>query len=288
MWLIMAVLSAVFAGLTSVLAKLGIRKTDSDIATAMRTFVVLIFSWIVAYAAGSVKTISDINIKSLVFLILSGLSTGASWICYFKALSEGDINKVTPIDKSSTVVSMLLAIVLFEETDRLALKLIGAAVISVGIFLMAERKQTGTAAQSNRWIIYSVLSAVFASLTSILAKIGIDGVESNLGTAIRTGVVLIMAWLVVFMKGKQKKIKETDIKELCFIVLSGIATGVSWLCYYYAIQNGVVSIAVPVDKLSIVVTVAFSRIVFKERLGKKAFAGLCLILCGTIAIAIWT
>lgn len=288
MWLIMAVLSAVFAGLTSVLAKLGIRKTDSDIATAMRTFVVLIFSWIAAYAAGSVKTISDISIKSLLFLVLSGLSTGASWICYFKALSEGDINKVTPIDKSSTVISMLLAIVLFGETDRLDLKLIGAAVISAGIFLMAERKQTGTAAQSNRWIIYSVLSAVFASLTSILAKIGIDGVESNLGTAIRTGVVLIMAWLVVFMKGKQKKIKETDIKELCFIVLSGIATGVSWLCYYYAIQNGVVSIAVPVDKLSIVVTVAFSRIVFKERLGKKAFAGLCLILCGTIAIAIWT
>ena len=288
MWLLMAVLSAVFAGLTSVLAKLGIRKTDSDIATAMRTFVVLIFSWIAAYAAGSVKTISDISIKSFLFLVLSGLSTGASWICYFKALSEGDINKVTPIDKSSTVISMLLAIVLFGETDRLALKLIGAAVISVGIVLMAERKQTETAAQSNRWIIYSVLSAVFASLTSILAKIGIDGVESNLGTAIRTGVVLIMAWLVVFMKGKQKKIKETDIKELCFIVLSGIATGVSWLCYYYAIQNGIVSIAVPVDKLSIVVTAAFSRIVFKERLGKKAFAGLCLILCGTIAIAIWT
>lgn len=287
MWLIMAVLSAIFAGLTSILAKCGIRKTDSDIATALRTVVVLLFSWVMVLIVGSANTLSNIDPKSFAFLILSGLATGASWICYFKALSMGDVNKVVPVDKSSTVLSVLLAIILFGETSHLAVKLLGTAILAVGIFLMIEQKETQNRSKHKGWIIYAVLSAVFASLTSILAKIGISNVESNLGTAIRTGVVLIMAWLIVLMKGKQKEIKGIRKKELVFIALSGLATGASWLCYYYAIQNGIVSVVVPIDKLSILVTVAFSYFVFRERLSKKAFAGLCLMLCGTLAMAIW-
>lgn len=287
MWLIMAVLSALFAGLTSVLAKCGIRKTDSDIATALRTVFVLIFSWVMALIVGSVKTITDIDIKSLIFLILSGLATGASWIYYFKALSMGDVNKVVPIDKSSTILSVLLAIVLFGETDYLAVKLLGTAILALGIFLMIDKKQTEKEVKNNKWVLYAVLSAVFAALTSILGKVGITGVESNLGTAIRTGIVLVMAWFIVIMKGKQKKVKRIDKKELRFISLSGIATGASWLCYYYAIQNGIVSVVVPIDRLSIIVTVAFSYFVFKEKLSKKSIAGLCLMLCGTLTMAIW-
>lgn len=287
MWLIMAVLSALFAGLTSVLAKCGIRKTDSDIATALRTVFVLIFSWVMALIVGSVKTITDIDIKSLIFLILSGLATGASWIYYFKALSMGDVNKVVPIDKSSTILSVLLAIVLFGETDYLAVKLLGTAILALGIFLMIDKKQTEKEVKNNKWVLYAVLSAVFAALTSVLGKVGITGVESNLGTAIRTGIVLVMAWFIVIMKGKQKKVKRIDKKELGFISLSGIATGASWLCYYYAIQNGIVSVVVPIDRLSIIVTVAFSYFVFKEKLSKKSIAGLCLMLCGTLTMAIW-
>ena len=288
MWLIMAVFSAFFAGVTSILAKCGIRKTDSDIATALRTVVVLLFSWVMVLIVGSAKTISDIDIKSFVFLILSGLATGASWICYFKALSMGDVNKVVPVDKSSTVLSVLLAIILFGETSYLAVKLLGTAILAAGIFLMIEQKEVQSRSIQKGWMLYAILSAVFAALTSILAKVGISGVESNLGTAIRTGVVLIMAWLIVLTKGKQKEIKEIGKKELAFIALSGLATGASWLCYYYAIQNGVVSVVVPIDKLSILVTVAFSYFVFKEKLSKKAFTGLCLMLCGTLVMAIWT
>lgn len=285
MWLIMAVLSAFFAGITSILAKCGIKKTDSDIATAIRTAAVLIFSWAMVFIVGSAEQIPQIETKSLLFLVLSGLATGASWICYFKALSMGDVNKVVPIDKSSTVLSILLAIIFFGETENLAVKLIGTAVLAAGIFLMIEKKKSEKAG-SGKWLIYAVLSAVFAALTSILAKIGINGVESNLGTAIRTCVVLIMAWGIVFAKGKQDRIKSVDRKELVFILLSGIATGVSWLCYYYAIQNGIVSVVVPIDKLSIAVTVAFSYFVFKEKLSGKAFLGLCLMIAGTLALAL--
>lgn len=287
MWLIMAVMSAVFAGLTSILAKCGIRKTDSDVATALRTFVVLLFSWLMVFVVGSADGVTAISLKSLIFLILSGLATGASWICYFKALSMGDVNKVAPIDKSSTVLSVLLAIILFGETEHLAVKLLGTALLTVGIFLMIEKKQQTGAAKNSRWMIYAILSAVFASLTSILAKVGITGVESNLGTAIRTIVVLLMAWVIVFMKGKQKKVKETDKKELGFIALSGVATGASWLCYYYAIQNGVVSVVVPIDKLSIIVTVLFSCVFLNETISKKALAGLALMVMGTLAMAIF-
>ena len=281
-WISAAILSAFFAGLTSILAKCGIKKTDSDLATALRTIVVLIFSWIMVFVVGSLHTITEIQPKAFIFLILSGLATGASWICYFKALSAGDINKVVPIDKSSTVLTVLLAIICFGETSNLWMKLLATAVLAVGIFLMVEKKQREAKEESRTWMLYAVLAAVFAALTSILAKMGISGVESNLGTAIRTGVVLIMAWIIVFSRGKQKQLKTIDKKELFFIGLSGIATGASWLCYYYAIQNGDVSVVVPIDKLSIIVTVIFSYFVFKEKLSKKAFAGLCLMVVGTL------
>ena len=281
-WLTMAVLSALFAGLTSILAKCGIKKTDSDLATALRTIVVLVFSWIMVLVVGSLPTIADIEAKALLFLVLSGLATGASWMCYFKALSIGDINKVVPIDKSSTVLTVLLAIICFGETSNLVMKLVATAILAVGILLMVEKKQSASHAQGHAWMIYAILAAVFAALTSILAKVGISGVESNLGTAIRTGVVLLMAWGIVLSRGKQKQLKTIDKKELVFIGLSGLATGASWLCYYYAIQNGEVSVVVPIDKLSIVVTVIFSYVVFHEKLSKKAFAGLGLMVVGTL------
>lgn len=288
LWLIMAVLSAFFAGLTSILAKCGIRRTDSDVATALRTIVVLVFSWVMVLIVGSADTITTIEPRSLLFLILSGLATGASWICYFRALSIGNVNKVVPIDKSSTILTVILAIILFGETNHLAVKLIGTVLLAVGVFLMIEKKNAEAKETKAVWVPYAVGSAVFAALTSILAKVGISGVESNLGTAIRTGVVLVMAWLIVFIKGKQSQLKTLDKKELGFIALSGLATGGSWLCYYYAIQNGIVSVVVPIDKLSIVITVLFSYFVFKEKLSKKALIGLLLMVCGTLAMAIWT
>ena len=285
LWIITAILSAVFAGLTSILAKCGIKKTDSDLATALRTIVVLVFSWIMVFVAGSFGKITDIKPSSFLFLVLSGLATGASWICYFKALSIGDINKVVPIDKSSTILTVLLAFICFGETSNLLIKLTATAILGVGIFLMVEKKKTEQHAQGRSWMIYAVLAAVFAALTSILAKVGISGVESNLGTAIRTAVVLIMAWVIVFARGKQKGLKTIDKKELLFISLSGIATGASWLFYYHAIAHGMVSVVVPIDKLSIVVTVAFSYLVFREKLSKKAFLGLLLMVAGTLIMA---
>ena len=287
MWLTAAVFSAVFAALTAILAKCGIRKTDSDVATAIRTAVVLVFAWIMVFVTGSAGTITQISPKSLVFLVLSGIATGASWICYFKALSLGDVNKVVPIDKSSTVLTVLLAIICFGETEHLAVKLIGTALLGVGTLLMVEKKQTENSASGKGYLLYAVGSAVFAASTSILAKVGISGVDSNLATAIRTAVVLVMAWLIVIIKGKLPQLKMLDKKELGFIALSGIATGGSWLCYYYAIQNGVVSVVVPIDKMSLLPTVIFSYFVFKEKLSKKAAIGLALMLAGTLAMAIF-
>ena len=287
MWILAAVCSALFAGLTSILAKCGIRKTDSDVATALRTVVVALFSWIMVAVVGSFSTITSISRTSLLFLVLSGLATGASWICYFKALSMGDVNKVVPIDKSSTVLTVLLAIVLFGETNNLAVKLIGTALLGTGVLLMIEKKQSATGSTSRAYLPYAVGSAVFAALTSILAKIGISGVESNLGTAIRTIVVLIMAWGIVLMKGKHAQVRSVDRRELLFIALSGVATGASWLCYYYAIQTGVVSVVVPIDKLSILVSIAFSRAVFGERLNRRAAFGLLLMVAGTLAMTLF-
>lgn len=285
MWFIAAVLSSFFAGITTILAKCGIQKTDSDLATAIRTGIVLIFSWLMVFLVGSFDDLSAVSTRSLFFLVLSGIATGASWLCYFKALSIGNVNRVVAIDKSSAVLSVLLAIVFFQETNHLAGKLAGTVLLAVGILLMAEQKKTAQTAKERAWIIYAVLSAVFAALTSILAKVGITGVESNLGTAIRTGVVLIMAWGMVFSHGKQTGLRSLERKELLFIVLSGLSTGASWLCYYYALQNGIVSVIVPIDRLSIVVSVLFSFLVFKERLSRRALIGLLLMIVGTLIIA---
>ncbi|MBR7095805.1 MAG: EamA family transporter [Clostridia bacterium] len=282
LWILAAVLSAFFAGLTSILAKCGIKRTDSDLATALRTAVVLAFSWIMVFLVGSQRTLGEIAPTSLLFLVLSGLATGASWIFYFKALSMGDVNKVVPIDKSSTVLTVLLAIICFGETGNLAAKLIATAVLAAGILLMVEKRKNAKEAEGRAWILYAVLAAVFAALTSILAKVGITGVESNLATAIRTAVVLLMAWIIVLARGKHKGLRTLDRRELLFISLSGLATGASWLCYYYAIDKGLVSVVVPIDKLSIVVTVLFSFLVFKEKLSKKALLGLLLMVTGTL------
>lgn len=281
MWILFAFGSALFAGLTSILAKCGIKKTDSTVATAIRTIVVLLFSWLMVFVVGSQGTISEITGKTLLFLVLSGLATGASWLCYFKALQLGDVNKVVPIDKSSTVLTILMAAICLNESVSLT-RGVGVVLIAIGTFLMIEKKQSSGETKSAAWLWYALGSAVFASLTAILGKIGISGVESNLGTAIRTAVVLLMSWAMVFVTGKQGKLKLIPKNELGFICVSGLATGGSWLCYYKALQDGPASVVVPIDKLSILVTVLFSYLVFHERLTKKSALGLAGIVAGTL------
>ena len=284
MWLLYAVGSALFAGLTSILAKCGIRKTDSTVATAIRTIIVLIFAWVMVFVVGSQGTIASIPARSLAFLGLSGLATGVSWLCYFYALQRGPIDKVVPIDKSSTVMTILLAALLLGESVTLT-RGIGVVLIAVGTFLMIEKKG-GVQKEENGWMLAAFGSAIFAALTSILGKVGITGVESNLGTALRTGVVLIMAWVMVFVQGKQGQVKAVPKNELGFICLSGLATGASWLCYYKALQLGPASLVAPIDKLSILVTVLFSYIVFHERLSRKALTGLAMLVAGTLVMLV--
>ena len=303
MWMLYAVGSSFFAGITAVLAKCGIKKADSNVATAIRTVVVLLFSWLMVLIAGTGGEIRQIDGRTFLFLVLSGLATGASWLCYFHALQKGDINKVVPIDKSSTVLTILLALIFLREGIS-GVKILSILLIGGGTLLMIDKKDTkvdrdylvdqpnghsGISLRekgSDGWLVYAILSAIFASLTAILGKIGIAGIDSNLGTAIRTTVVLIMAWLMVFLTGKQKEIRKTEKKELAFICLSGLATGASWLCYYRALQDGLASVVVPIDKLSMLVTIAFSWIVFHERLTGKAAAGVLLITIGTVLLAI--
>ena len=299
MWLLFAFGSAFFAGLTGILAKCGIKNTDSNVATALRTIVVLIFSWIMVFMVGSQNTIGDITLRTLLFLVLSGLATGVSWLCYFRALQIGDINKVIPVDKSSTVLTMLLAFIFLHE-ELNGIKVISMVLIAVGTFLMIQKKETSGREEllqektkengkfrkwtEHAWLIYALGSAVFASLTSILGKVGIQGVESNLGTAIRTIVVLIMAWVVVFVSKKQHTIRSIDGKSGLFLILSGLATGGSWLCYYRALQSGPASVVVPIDKLSLLVTIGFSYLVFHEKLSKKSGIGLVLLVAGTLLL----
>ena len=286
MWILYAIGSSFFAGITAILAKCGIQKTDSDVATALRTVVVLVFSWILVFFTGTMSGVNDISGRTLLFLVLSGLATGASWLCYFHALKKGDINKVVPIDKSSTILTIFLALIFLHE--GLTWKKAGCiCLIGIGTALMITKKEVTEDKEQHigSWFIYAVLSAVFASLTAILGKIGISGIDSNLGTAIRTTVVLVMAWLMVIIKRKTAEICTIGKKELLFIVLSGFATGASWLCYYKALQDGPASVVVPIDKLSILITIAFSRIVFKEKLTPKSVAGIVLITLGTVLLA---
>ncbi len=284
MWLLYAFGSALFAGMTSILAKIGVKNIDSNLATALRTIIVLIFSWLMVFIVGSQYTMEAVSAHSLVFLLLSGGATGASWLCYFKALQLGDINKVTPIDKSSTILTILLAFLILGEIPTLWMG-IGIILLISGTYLMIQRRESEHSdIKSKSWLFYAVLSAVFAALTSILGKVGIQGVESNLGTAIRTIVVFVMAWGIVFFQKKHVFIKDIDLKSWIFIILSGLATGLSWLCYYRALQEGKASVVVPIDKLSIVVTITFSCLFLKESLSRKAFAGLLLVISGTILL----
>lgn len=288
MWIVFAIGSSFFAGITAILAKCGIRKTDSDVATAIRTVVVLLFSWLMVGITGSWIQMGDIGGRTILFLVLSGLATGASWLCYFRALQVGNINKVVPIDKSSTILTILLALIFLQEGITWG-KVLSVLLIGVGTMLMISKKESSghhEEKQNSTWMVYAVLSAVFASMTAILGKIGIADINSNLGTAIRTTVVLVMAWLMVFVSGKQKEIKKIEKKELAFIVLSGFATGASWLCYYRALQDGPASVVVPIDKLSILVTIAFSWIVFHEKLTKRAAIGVICITVGTVLLAV--
>lgn len=287
MWILYAVGSSFFAGITAILAKCGIRKTDSNVATAIRTVIVFLFSWLMVLITGTGGEIRQIDSRTFLFLVLSGLATGASWLCYFHALQKGDINKVVPIDKSSTVLTILLALIFLQEGISGA-KIVSVLLIGIGTMLMIDKKDTEAGAQQSGggWLGYAVLSAVFASLTAILGKVGIAGIDSNLGTAIRTTVVLAMAWLMVFLTGKQGEIRKIEKKEMGFICLSGLATGASWLCYYRALQDGPASVVVPIDKLSMLVTIAFSWIVFHEKLSKKAAVGVVLMTVGTVLLAV--
>lgn len=285
MWVAYAVGSAFFAGVTSILAKCGIRKTDSTVATAVRTIVILFFSWLIVWIVGSGNQMGSIDGRTLLFLVLSGAATGASWLCYFRALQLGNINQVVPIDKSSTILTIVLALIFLQEGISLP-KFVAVLAIAAGIFLMIEKKETTKKTSERGWMLYAVGSAFFASLTSILGKIGISGVESNLGTAIRTAVVLVMAWGMVLITGKQKEVRKIDRKELLFICSSGIATGASWLCYYRALQEGPASVVAPIDKLSVLVTVIFSYVAFGEKLKGRAVLGLVLLTAGTVAMAV--
>ena len=283
MWIVLAFLSALFAGLTSILAKCGIRKTDSTVATAIRTVVVLIMAFCMTLIVGSTGQITSISPKSWIFLVLSGLATGGSWLCYFKALQLGDVNKVVPIDKSSTVLTIIFAAVFLREPVSW-LGWLCVVGIAVGTYLMIEKKARTGGAKNLAWLVYAALSAVFAALTSILGKVGIENVESNLGTTVRTAVVLLAAWGMVLVTKKGSQLKTIPKKELGFICLSGLATGGSWLCYYKALKDGLASIVVPIDKLSILVTVAFSYMVFREKLTLKSAIGLLLIVAGTLGM----
>ena len=286
MWILYAFGSAFFAGATSILAKIGVKDIDSHVATAIRTILVLIFSWIMVFIVGSQGTIGNISGKTLTFLILSGFATGASWLCYFKALQLGDVNKVVPIDKSSIILTMVLAFIFLGENITINM-VVGMIGIGIGTYLMIQKKESiEKVVKGKAWLVYALLSAIFASLTSILGKVGIENVESNLGTAIRTIVVLIMAWIIVFATKKQSDVKKIDKKSLLFLILSGIATGASWLCYYKALQDGLASIVVPIDKLSILVTILFAYVFLKEKLSKKSIVGLVLIVVGTLILLI--
>lgn len=288
LWVLSAILSAVFAGVTAILSKQGVKETNSNVATALRTSVVLLFSWLIVLITGAYHGVSSISAKSWIFLILSGVATGVSWICYFKALSIGAVSKVTAVDKSSVVLSVLFAVVLFpDERNLWYVKIICLVLIGLGTFFMTDIKKEERS-DGRAWLIFAILSAVFASATSLLAKVGVQNVDSNLATAIRTCVVFVFAWVIVFSKGQIKLVKEVTKKEGLFLVFSGIATGTSWLFYYYAIQKGQVSVVVPIDKMSVLITVVFSVTLLKEKLSKKSWIGLALLSLGTILMAVFT
>lgn len=286
MWVLYASGAAIFAGVTAILAKAGIRDTPSNLATAIRTIVVLLCSLAMVVLVGSQDTLGQISGKTLVFLVLSGLATGASWLCYFRALQLGPVTKVAVVDKSGIVLTVLFAMVLLGETESLGFRLLGITLIAMGTWLMIDRTgaiETSLDSPSPRsWLIFAVGAAIFASLAAILGKVGIDEVDSSLGTAIRTVVVLVMAWIVVAMTGEGKHLGSLPRRDLVFIGLSGIATGLSWLCYWRAMQEGPVSLVAPIDRLSILVTAVLAWAIFGEKLRPRALAGLITVVAGTL------
>jgi transporter family protein len=284
-YIFFAFLSSFFAAVTSILAKIGIKDVNSHLATAIRTVVVLVFSWLMVFITSDISEIFSISPKTLLFLILSGISTGGSWICYFYALKRGNVNVVVPIDKSSSVMAIILGIIVFSESCS-PLKAGCIVAIALGTYLMIEKKESSSEKKSSSYIIYAFLGAILAALTSILGKIGVSDINSNLGTAIRTIVVLVMAWGIVFAQGTGHELKSIDKKSFVFIILSGFATGASWLCYYRALSTGEASVVVPIDKLSILLTIAFSYFFFHEKLSKKSIIGLFLIVSGTLLLLV--
>lgn len=283
MWILFAVGSAFFAGATSVLAKAGIKSVSSDFATAFRTGVVLIFSWLMVFVVGCQNAVSTITPRALVFLALSGAATGLSWLCYFKALSIGNLSKVVAVDKSSTFLTILLALIFFREPFHWLTGL-GIAVMIAGTALMLEK---GDAKKGERgWLFYAAGSAVFASLQSILGKVGVQDMDSTLATALRTVVVLIFAWAIVLGKKEGGDWKKMTRRDAVLLVLSGITTGASWLCYYRALQTGRASVVVPIDKCSILFAVALSAIFLKEKQIRRSLLALALVVAGTLMIAL--
>lgn len=283
MWILFAVGSAFFAGATSVLAKAGIQSVSSDFATAFRTGVVLIFSWLMVFVVGCQSAVSTITPRALVFLALSGAATGLSWLCYFKALSIGNLSKVVAVDKSSTFLTILLALLFFHEPFHWLTGL-GIAVMIAGTALMLEK---GDAKKGEKgWLFYAAGSAVFAALQSILGKVGVEDMDSTLATALRTVVVLIFAWAIVLGKKEGGDWKKMTHRDAVFLVLSGITTGASWLCYYRALQTGRASVVVPIDKCSMLFAVALSAIFLKEKQTRRSLLALALVVAGTLMIAL--
>jgi transporter family protein len=278
-----ASLAAVFAALTSILAKIGLSKVSSHLATAIRTLVVFVFAWIMVFIVGSIHTVPNVDTKTWVFLILSGITAGGSWLCFFRALQLGSVNRVVPIDKSSTVLTLLLAFIILNEPINV-FGITGIVLIALGTWLMIQRQKTEeNATQNSGWLVYA-LAAAFASLTTILGKIGITGIEANLGTAIRTTAIVPMSWVLVFITKEQTGIRDIDRKSWLFLILSGTATGISWLFFYRALQIGSASRVVPIDKLSIVLTMLFARIFLGERFTLRSLAGLALLVIGTVML----
>lgn len=283
MWILFAVGSAFFAGATSVLAKAGIKSVSSDFATAFRTGVVLIFSWLMVFVVGCQNAVSTITPRALVFLALSGAATGLSWLCYFKALSIGNLSKVVAVDKSSTFLTILLALIFFREPFHWLTGL-GIAVMIAGTALMLEK---GDAKKGEKgWLFYAAGSAVFAALQSILGKVGVQDMNSTLATALRTVVVLIFAWAIVLGKKEGGDWKKMTRRDAVLLVLSGITTGASWLCYYRALQTGRASVVVPIDKCSMLFAVALSAIFLKEKQTRRSLLALTLVVAGTFMIAL--
>ena len=283
MWILFAVGSAFFAGATSVLAKAGIKSVSSDFATAFRTGVVLIFSWLMVFVVGCQNAVSTITPRALVFLALSGAATGLSWLCYFKALSIGNLSKVVAVDKSATFLTILLALIFFREPFHWLTGL-GIAVMIAGTALMLEK---GDAKKGERgWLFYAAGSAVFAALQSILGKVGVQDMDSTLATALRTMVVLIFAWAIVLGKKEGGDWKKMTRRDAVLLVLSGITTGASWLCYYRALQTGRASVVVPIDKCSMLFAVALSAIFLKEKQTRRSLLALALVVAGTFMIAL--